>query len=95
MTTQTVMMPNNFSLSSQTARLFVETANKFKSSVWLKYMSYQVNAKSLLGILAIKVVGGVKIEVTADGKDEESAVKELCNFLQNKDCMENTAEVVK
>ena len=43
----------------------------------------RVNAKSLLGILSLGIVGGTTIRIIADGPDEEAAVKGLVDLVDS------------
>ena len=42
----------------------------------------RVNAKSLLGVLSLGIMGGTSIRIIADGSDEESAVEGLVKIVQ-------------
>lgn len=41
----------------------------------------RVNAKSLLGVLSLGIVGGTSIKVIADGADEQQAVESLVKLV--------------
>ena len=43
----------------------------------------RVNAKSLLGVLSLGIVGGTNIRIIADGSDEEEAVASLVGLVQS------------
>ena len=43
----------------------------------------QVNAKSIMGMMAFQPSKGMEIEITAEGCDEEQAVLEIEAFLKN------------
>ena len=43
----------------------------------------RVNAKSLLGVLSLGIVGGVTIRIIADGADEEQAVDALVELVNS------------
>lgn len=45
------------------------------------------NAKSLMKLLALGVTQGEEVIITANGEDEEEAVKALCDFI-NEGCGE-------
>lgn len=67
-------------LHARPAVLFVETAQRFKSTVRVRKGDKEVNAKSILSILSLGVKMNDVIILTADGEDEEAvlqAVKEL------------------
>jgi phosphocarrier protein len=50
----------------------------------LIYQRYNVNAKSLLGILMLAATRGSKIQVSAEGEDAEEAVKSILDLARNK-----------
>ena len=43
----------------------------------------RVNAKSLLGVLSLGIMGGTKIRIIAGGPDEEQAVEELVKLVES------------
>lgn len=63
--------------------LFHPKANEFKSSIWIEKEERRVNAKSLLGVLSLGIVGDTTIKVIADGSDEEIAVNSLCELIES------------
>ena len=71
----------NTGLEARLAALFVQTASKFSSSVFVKLDNKKVNAKSLLGIISIGISSGHKITIIADGSDAEAAIAELRGFF--------------
>ena len=64
-------------LHSRPATFFIQTANEFKSTIWVEKDERRVNAKSLLGVLSLGILGGVTIRIMADGVDEQQAVDSL------------------
>ena len=65
------------------ATFFIQKANEFKSSIWIEKEERRVNAKSLLGILSLGIVGGTSIKIIADGADEVVAVEALVDLVTN------------
>ena len=43
----------------------------------------RVNAKSLLGVLSLGIIGGTTIKVIADGSDETEAVEGLVSLVES------------
>ena len=78
-----VMVQNQVGLHARPATYFIQKANEFKSSIWIEKEERRVNAKSLLGILSLGIVGGTSIRVIADGADEETAVNELVELVES------------
>ena len=78
-----VLVQNQVGLRARPATFFIQKANEFKSSIWVEKEERRVNAKSLLGVLSLGIVGGTNIRIIADGSDEEAAVDGLVNLVQS------------
>ena len=59
----------------------VQTACKFESHIELEGDGKNINAKSLMGIMAFGLKKGMKVCVSATGSDEELAVDSIKQFL--------------
>lgn len=77
-----VVVQNQLGLYARPATFFIQKANEFKSVIWVEKDERRVNAKSLLGILSLAVVGGTEIRIIADGEDEQEAVQQLVKFVE-------------
>lgn len=78
-----VMVQNQVGLHARPATFFIQKANEFKSSIWVEKEQRRVNAKSLLGVLSLGIVGGTSIRVIADGSDEQEAVESLVKLVES------------
>ena len=78
-----VTVQNPVGLHARPATFFIQKANEFKSSIWIEKDERRVNAKSLLGVLSLGIVGGTTIKVIADGADEEAAVDGLVKLIDS------------
>ncbi len=78
-----VMVQNQVGLHARPATFFIQKANEFKSSIWVEKEDRRVNAKSLLGVLSLGIVGGTDIRIIADGGDEEAAVDSLVALVES------------
>ncbi len=83
MCTKDVMVQNQVGLHSRPATFFIQKANEFKSSIWVEKEERRVNAKSLLGVLSLGIVGGTSIRILADGADENAAVDSLVHLVES------------
>lgn len=81
MTEKTVEISNPAGLHARPAALFVQTAGKFTSSIWIKKGERKVNAKSIMGLMSLAVSTGTEVAVGAEGEDEHLAVKELIELV--------------
>lgn len=83
MVTKEVVINNQVGLHARPATFFIQKANEFKSSIWIEKEERRVNAKSLLGILSLGIVGGTSIRIIADGADEQQAVDALVELVES------------
>ena len=78
-----VLVQNQVGLHARPATFFIQKANEFKSSIWVEKEERRVNAKSLLGVRRLGIVGGVTIRIIADGPDEQEAVDALVDLVNS------------
>ena len=78
-----VMVQNQVGLHARPATFFIQKANEFRSSIWIEKEERRVNAKSLLGILSLGIIGGTQIKIIADGADVQAAVNALVELVES------------
>lgn len=78
-----VVIKNQVGLHARPATFFIQKANEFKSSIWVEKDERRVNAKSLLGVLSLGIIGGTSIKIIADGSDEKDAVNALVSLVES------------
>ncbi|MBQ7088536.1 MAG: HPr family phosphocarrier protein [Clostridia bacterium] len=83
MCSKEVVVQNQVGLHARPATFFIQKANEFKASIWVEKEERRVNAKSLLGVLSLGIVGNTAIRVIADGADEEAAVEALVKLVES------------
>ena len=83
MYTREITVKNEVGLHARPATYFIQKANEYKSSIWVEKEERRVNAKSLLGVLSLGIVGGTTIRIIADGSDEEDAVNSLVELVKS------------
>ena len=83
MCSKDVMVQNQVGLHARPATFFIQKANEFRSSIWIEKEERRVNAKSLLGILSLGIIGGTQIKIIADGADEQAAVNALVELVES------------
>ncbi|MBZ5202500.1 HPr family phosphocarrier protein [Planomicrobium chinense] len=69
-------------LQARQAALFVQEANRFNSDVYLEKDDKKVNAKSIMGIMSLAISKGTDVKISADGKDEQTAVDSLAALIE-------------
>lgn len=78
-----VTVQNQVGLHARPATYFIQKANEFKSSIWVEKDERKVNAKSLLGVLSLGIMGDTNIRIIASGADEEKAVTDLVKLVES------------
>ena len=78
-----IVVQNQVGLHARPATFFIQKANEFKASIWVEKEERRVNAKSLLGILSLGIVGGTNIRIIADGEDEVKSVEVLVALIES------------
>ncbi len=68
-------------LEARPVAVLVQVASKYDSSIYIQAEGKHLNAKSIMGMMSLGLINGDTIVVTADGRDEAEAVKDLENFL--------------
>ena len=76
-----LIINNETGLHARPATLWVQAANRFKSTIKLKKGEREVDGKSLLGILALGLSAGSRVQLIVDGPDDEAAAAALTQFI--------------
>jgi len=69
-------------IEARTAAMFVQIANGFKSKVELIVDNKQINAKSIMGVISLGDLRGMKVTLVVDGTDEAPALDKLAEFIE-------------
>ncbi len=69
-------------LQARPAALFVQTANRFSSNIHIQRDKTKVDAKSIMGLMSLAIGNGATITIIADGSDEERALQQLTDFVE-------------
>ncbi len=78
-----VEITNPIGLHARPAAIFVQTAGKFTSNIWLGKGDKKVNAKSIMGLMSLAISCGTIVTIGAEGEDEENAVRELIELVES------------
>ena len=70
-------------LEARLVAVFVQVASQFESSIYVQHDNKRVNAKSIMGMMTLGLPVGENITVSAEGTDEEEAIKEIGNYLSD------------
>lgn len=70
-------------LEARPVAMLVQVASQYNSEIHVISGARTVNAKSIMGMMTLGLSAGEKIEVTADGADEETAIEKIEEYLSS------------
>lgn len=59
----------------------VQVACQYESSIYLENGTRKVNAKSIMGMMALTLQKGMSVTIYAEGADEDAAMKGMESYL--------------
>ncbi len=71
-------------LEARPIAMLVQIASQYDSTVYLETSGKKVNAKSIMGMMSLKLKTGDEVNVIAEGSDEENAVEGMETYLSNR-----------
>lgn len=71
-------------LEARPVALLVQEASRYESTIYIQSGDRRVNAKSIMGMMSLGLDNGEKLEVSAEGIDEQAAVDGIERFLGGK-----------
>jgi len=82
--TRELTIQNKLGLHARASALFVQTANRFKSEVYVEKDGQKVNGKSIMGVMMLAAAKGSKIRIEVKGPDSAEALDQLASLVDNK-----------
>ncbi len=77
------MIKNKLGLHARAASMFVRLSNRFSSDIKLIKDGYEVNGKSILGILSLAAIKGSELRIVTTGEDAEEALGEIEKLIES------------
>ncbi len=78
-----ITIKNRLGMHARAAVKFVNTANRFSSTVRVVKDGDEIDGKSILGILTLAAVQGTEIILKVSGEDEDGALSALVGLINN------------
>lgn len=82
MVSKIINVVNPSGLHLRPAGMLCQTAMKFKSKISIFYKDKEINAKSVLNVMASGVKCGAEIKICCTGEDEEEALQAVCQLIE-------------
>ena len=78
-----LQVSNPEGIHTRPAASIVRTLSKYDSEVWIRKGSYEINGKSIIGVMTLAASQGTKLTVVCEGEDENDAVTALEELFEN------------
>jgi phosphocarrier protein HPr len=78
-----VTIRNRAGLHTRPAAAIVKLAAKFQSEFFIEKDSFQINGKSIIGVMTLAAEQGSKLLVRFDGPDEEDAYRMMAELFDS------------
>lgn len=84
MVSQEVTIKNRAGIHARPAALLVQRANEYDSQIFIRKGDNKINAKSIMGILALGASYKTELEIIVEGDDEQEALESLVSLFENR-----------
>lgn len=74
---------NKAGIHTRPASMIVRTASKYDADVFLRRDRYEINAKSVIGVMTLAAEQGATLTLAVDGDDEDAAAEALEELFEN------------
>ena len=81
MISESVTVQISSGLETRPIAMLVQVASRFQSSIQLECDSRRVNAKSIMGMMALGLDNGETVTILTEGSDEADAMKSIREYL--------------
>jgi len=79
-----VEIVNKLGLHARAAARFVNVASGFAAEILVRRDGTEVNGKSIMGVMMLAAARGTRLELVADGPDEQEAIDRLAELIANR-----------
>ena len=76
-----VTIQNNMDMEDRPVAHLVQEASQYSSPVYIQVGEKHINAKSIMGMMSLNLIGGEEITVVTEGEDEEKAAEGIKSFF--------------
>ncbi len=71
------IIENQLGLHARAAAVLVALTSRFTSSILIRKDSFEIDGKSILGVLSLAAIFGTEIVITIEGEDAQRAMEEV------------------
>ncbi len=78
-----VTVRNKAGIHTRPASMVVRTASKFGADFYIRTDGYEINGKSIIGVMTLAAEQGATLTLMFDGEDEAAAVEAMTELFNN------------
>lgn len=78
-----VTVTNRAGIHTRPASMIVRTASRFKSDFFIRKDGYEINGKSIIGVMTLAAEQGATLTLLVNGEDEAEAVETLSRLFES------------
>ncbi len=78
-----VTVRNRAGLHTRPASKIVKTASQFDSEIYLRRDNYEINGKSVIGVMTLAAEQGATLTLVVEGADEDEAADALTELFED------------
>jgi len=78
-----VIVKNRTGIHTRPAATIVKCAGKYKCEFYIVKDGFQINGKSIIGVMSLAAERGSTLNLVFDGDDESEACEEIVNLFAN------------
>ena len=82
MITRTVTIRNRAGLHTRPAAAIVKLASEFQADFFIDNEGFQINGKSIIGVMTLAAAQGTQLALSFDGPDEEQMAEALSDYFE-------------
>lgn len=79
-----VVIMNRAGLHTRPAAGLVKMCSKFKSEIYLSRDGFEINAKSIIGVMTLAAEQGCSLSLRVEGDDAEEAAVSIAQYFADK-----------
>lgn len=82
MVVREVTVTNRAGLHTRPASMIVRIASRFACEFYIQKDSYEINGKSIIGVMTLAAEQGSSLKLIFDGEDEKAAAEAIVNLFE-------------
>lgn len=83
MVVRDVTVTNRAGLHTRPASMIVRTASKYNSEFFIQKDGYEINGKSIIGVMTLAAEQGSRVTLVFEGDDEQEAAEAVAQLFED------------